>query len=517
MASSASFRFGEREVGGDAPCLIIAELSANHGGSLDVALRTVEAAKKAGADAIKLQTYTPDTLTLKCSEPHFVVKTKNEWAGRTLHDLYAEAMTPWEWHAPLKAAAEAEGLLWLSTPFDATAVSFLQSLGAEAYKVASFELIDLPLVERVARAGKPMILSTGMASLGEIEAALATCRQAGNDALAVLRCVSAYPADPASMDLRSIEILSRLGVVVGLSDHTRDAAAAITSVALGGKIIEKHFIVDRKVGGPDAFFSLEPDEFRAMVDAVRTTEAALGRPRFGPSAEEKGSVAFRRSLFVARDVQPGQILTCDDVRSVRPSHGLPAKHLPEVLGRPATRALRLGEPLAWEAVGVRALERELSLRPATLADKERLLVWRNDALTREMSISTKPVSPEGHAAWLEASLASKTRTLLVGEVGGEAVGTIRLDARSDRSTEVSITVAPEARGRGLATRLLLAAEEHAKRAGVLHLTARIRADNARSLAAFRRAGYYGFTQGEERAEGEVRSMFTCERRIAPYA
>ena len=321
-----TFKIGRREIGGDAPVFIIAELSANHGHRLDIALRTIEAAADAGADAIKLQTYTPDTLTLKSDRAPFVVKTKNEWAGRTLHDLYADAMTPWEWHAELMAAARARGLECFSTPFDPTAVAFLEALGVPCHKVASFELNDLALVETIARAGKPMILSTGMASLDEIRAAVATCRDAGNERLAVLRCVSCYPARPEAMDLRAYEVLRELGVVLGLSDHTRDNTVAIASVALGAKVIEKHFILDRSVGGPDAFFSLDPGELAEMVRAVRATTAALGRPRFGPSEDEVASTAFRRSLFVSARVAKGETFTAANVRSVRPSNG-PRPHV----------------------------------------------------------------------------------------------------------------------------------------------------------------------------------------------
>jgi pseudaminic acid synthase len=253
-----TFEIEGRAVGDGAPTLIVAELSANHGGSLERAIKTIEAAAEAGVDAIKIQTYTPDTLTLDVKSPEFVVKTKNDWAGRTLHDLYAEAMTPWEWHAALKEAAVRAGLIFFSTPFDPTAVALLEELRVPCYKIASFELVDLPLIEHTARMGKPMILSTGMASFDEIEAAVRACRSAGNDRIALLRCVSSYPAKPDAMHLPSIEKLKSFGVVVGLSDHTRDSTVAIASVALGARIVEKHFTLDRSAGGPDSFFSLEP-------------------------------------------------------------------------------------------------------------------------------------------------------------------------------------------------------------------------------------------------------------------
>jgi N-acetylneuraminate synthase len=507
-----TFKIGKHEIGGAAPTFLVAELSANHGQKKDVALRTIEAAAKAGAHAIKLQTYTPDTMTLKSDRADFVVKTKNVWAGRTLHDLYAEAMTPWEWHAELKAAAEALDLVCFSTPFDPTSTNFLETLGVAVHKVASFELTDLVLVEHIARTGKPMILSTGMATLGEIEAALRVCRDAGNENLALLRCVSSYPARPEGMDLHSFEVLRNLDVVVGLSDHTRDHTVAIASVALGAKIIEKHFILDRSVGGPDAFFSLEPDEFAAMARVVRDTEVALGKPRFGPAADEMASTAFRRSLYVAKDVNAGEILTCESVRCVRPAFGLPARHLPEVLGRVAARPLEAGAPLKWSDVGTSPKPR-VSLRRATREDSAELLRWRNDATTRKMSVSEAEVTPAEHAAWLERTLASTTCSLFVIMAEDGPVGTARLDAGPHQGAEVSITMAPEARGRKLSTSALVALEEHARSAGLVRLTARIRVDNEPSLRAFRTAGYYAFA--EEALDGH--RFTTCVRRTARFA
>jgi pseudaminic acid synthase len=500
-----TFELGGRTVGGDAPVFLIAELSANHGQNKDIALRTIEAAAKAGADAIKLQTYTPDTLTLKSDAPWFVVKTKNAWAGRTLHDLYQEAMTPWEWHAELKAAAESFGLQCFSTPFDPTAVAFLEDLNVPAHKVASFELNDLPLVECVARTGKPVIMSTGMASLADIDAAVALCREAGNDKIALLRCVSSYPAKPESMALSSFEVLRGFETVVGLSDHTRDATVAVASVALGAKLIEKHFILDRSVGGPDSFFSLEPAEFSAMVKAVRDTEKALGRPRFGPSEDERASTAFRRSLFVAKDVKAGEVLTCDVVRSVRPVNGLAPRFLPQVLGRRAARDLAAGTPLAWDMVGA-AIEPTLALRPATADDGPALLAWRNDATTRAMSLQTDVVTEEAHRAWLARSLAATDRVLSIAVVGATAVGTVRLDRGEHDSWEISLTVAPSERGKGHAAAMLRAAERLAVERGALRLTAVLKKENAASLRAFQTAGYYGFFERSGLLHGERRLL-----------
>ncbi|AKV01146.1 N-acetylneuraminate synthase [Labilithrix luteola] len=507
-----AFDVAGRRIGEDERVFFIAELSANHGQNIDVAKRTIEAAAKAGADAIKLQTYTPDTLTLRSSAPPFVVTTANAWAGRTLHDLYAEAMTPWGWHAELKAVAEANGLVWFSTPFDPTATEFLEGLGMDIYKVASFEIVDLPLIERIAQTGKPMVISTGMASLSDIEAALSVCREAGNDRLVLLRCVSSYPARPDAMNLRSFETLRAFGTVLGLSDHTRDATVAIASVALGARVIEKHFILDRSLGGPDSFFSLEPDEFKSMVSAVRDLERALGAPRFGVSADEAGSAKFRRSLFVSADVAEGAVLTCDLVRSVRPADGLPPRELPAILGRRAARALKAATPLSWEDVGQRSPRAAVELRPALQGDADALLVWRNDATTRAMSIAQAEVERSEHEAWLARVLDAADRKLFVAELDGNAIGQVRLDKVGQSTWEVSITVAPEARGRRLSSSILGAVEAPARALGVKRLVATIRPENEASIRAFKCAGYYAFT---ERSQEGVR-LLRCERRIVPY-
>lgn len=328
----------------------IAELSANHGGDKAIALRTIEAAAKSGADAIKIQTYTPDTMTLNINRAPFIVNSNNAWTGRSLYDLYEEAMTPWEWHAELKEAAEACGLVFFSTPFDFTAVDFLENLHVPIYKIASFEIIDIPLIKRVARLGKPMIISTGMASLEEIRMAVDTCYRENNYDIALLRCVSAYPAPLEEMNLSSLERLKEFGTVIGLSDHTLDSTAAVTAVALGAKIIEKHFILDRKLGGPDSFFSLEPAEFKIMVEQIRAVEKALGKPQFGPSPSEQGSLLFRRSIFFVKDMRVGEVITEEHVRSIRPAAGLSPAEMPSILGRRVRQNISAGTPLNYECL-----------------------------------------------------------------------------------------------------------------------------------------------------------------------
>jgi pseudaminic acid synthase len=339
-----------RRIGPGEPVYVIAELSANHGQNFERAARLVEAAKDAGADAVKLQTYTPDTMTIACDTEHFTV-AGTIWHGRTLYDLYAEASTPWEWHGRLKELAEQAGLHCFSTPFDHSAVEFLESLDVPAYKIASFELVDLGLIRRVARAGRPIIMSTGMASFAEIEEAVAAAREAGGDALALLKCTSAYPAPPSEMHLRTIPHLSQaFAVPVGLSDHTLGVTVPVTAVSLGASIIEKHLTLSRNDPGPDSAFSLEPDEFKTMVGAVRTAQAAMGEVHYGTTEREEATRAFRRSLFVVQPVKAGETFSPENVRSIRPGAGLHPRHFEEVLGRTAARDIARGTPLSWDLI-----------------------------------------------------------------------------------------------------------------------------------------------------------------------
>lgn len=339
-----------RRVGPGEPTFIIAELSANHQQSIDHAMAVVRAAKEAGADAIKLQTYTPQTITIDCDNEHFRIEG-TVWDGRKLYELYEEAQTPWAWHEPIRDLAHDLGLIFFSTPFDASAVRFLAGLDVPAYKIASFENVDIPLLREVAQLGKPIIMSTGMATLAEIDEAVAAVRAAGGKQLALLKCTSAYPASPEEANLRTIPHLAQaFGVPAGLSDHTLDVAVPVAAVAMGACIIEKHLTLSRKDPGPDSAFSLEPHEFRAMVSAVRTAELALGDVHYGVSPRELRSRAFRRSLFVVREVRRGEVLTTDNVRSIRPGHGLHTRHLPDVLGRTAARDIARGTPLSWDLV-----------------------------------------------------------------------------------------------------------------------------------------------------------------------
>jgi len=348
---SAYIEINGRRIGAGEPVYVIAELSANHGQDYAQALELVHAAKACGADAVKLQTYTPDTLTLDCDNQWFRIDG-TLWNGRKLYDLYQEAYTPWEWQPKLKRAADAIGIELFSTPFDATAVEFLERMDVAAHKIASFENVDIALLQHVAKTGKPVIASTGMANLAEIDELVQTLRAGGGRQLALLKCTSAYPARPEDINLRTIPHLAgAFGVPVGLSDHTLGTTVPVAAVSLGASIIEKHFTLSRSCPGPDSEFSLEPAEFKAMVAAIRVAEKALGRIHYGLSAAEAKSRAFRRSLFVVNDVKAGEPLTDDNVRSIRPGHGLHTRHLPAVLGRVAARDLDRGTPLAWDMVG----------------------------------------------------------------------------------------------------------------------------------------------------------------------
>lgn len=328
-----SIQIAGRAIGPDHPPYVIAELSANHNGSLNTALRIVEAAKQAGADAVKLQTYRPDTITLDCDSEDFRI-SGGLWDGRTLYELYEEAHMPWEWHKPLFDHARSLGITIFSSPFDTTAVDLLEDLNAPAYKIASFEAVDLPLIRYAAGTGKPLIISTGMADAEEIAEAIAAARDGGCRELAILHCVSGYPAPPEDYNLRTIpDMIERFGLVTGLSDHTLDNTTAIASVALGASIIEKHFTLDRSGGGPDDSFSLEPAELAALCRGAKTAWQALGRVDYGRKSSEQGNVQFRRSLYFVKDLKAGDVITADAVRSVRPGYGLPPKYLEAVIGK----------------------------------------------------------------------------------------------------------------------------------------------------------------------------------------
>jgi N-acetylneuraminate synthase len=335
-----------RSIGPDHSPYVIAEVSANHNGKLETAMRIIEEAKKAGADAAKLQTYKPDTITLNCDSEDFKIRG-GLWDGRTLYELYEEAHMPWEWHKPLFEHARKVGITLFSSPFDNTAIDLLEDLNAPAYKIASFEAVDLPLIKYAASTGKPMIISTGMADAEEIQEAIDAAREGGCQELAVLHCVSGYPAPAEDYNLRTIpDMIQRFGLVTGLSDHTLDNTTAITSVAMGASIIEKHFTLDRSGGGPDDSFSLQPDELFALCRDARTAWAALGKVDYGRKSSEQGNVKFRRSLYFVRDMKPGDLITKECIRSVRPGFGLLPKHFESLLGRVVNYEVKKNTPVS---------------------------------------------------------------------------------------------------------------------------------------------------------------------------
>lgn len=343
-------KIGERQIGGEHPVYIIAEMSANHAGSLEYAREIIHAAKESGADCVKIQTYTADTMTIDCDNACFHIED-GTWKGENLYSLYQKAYTPWEWQASLMEEAKRVGIDFFSTPFDRTSVDFLESIGMQFYKIASFELVDIPLIRYVASKGKPMIMSTGMGTLQEIREAVEAAREAGCSQLALLRCASAYPAVSEHMNLAAMTEMERIfNVPTGLSDHSMGSVGAVAAVALGGRIIEKHFCLDRKIKNPDSSFSMEPTEFAAMVRDVRAAQRAVGSASFGATEGEQGNLAFRRSVFVVQDIRAGEILTEENIRVIRPSNGLAPKYYEAVLGKEAAADLKRGTPLQMDMI-----------------------------------------------------------------------------------------------------------------------------------------------------------------------
>lgn len=345
------FKIGNKEIGEDSPAFIIAELSANHMNDFDIAVKTIEAIAESGADAVKFQTFTPDTITLNCDNEYFHIKQGTVWDGQLLYDLYEDAYMPWDWQPKLKKIAEDLGLIVFSSPFDKTSVDFLEDMDVPAYKIASFEITDIPLIKYVASKNKPIIISTGIAEKEDIELAIETCLKEGNDKIAILKCTSSYPAPYEEINLKTInDMEKKFNTTVGLSDHTLGDEIAIAAVTLGAKIIEKHFILDKKLGGPDCEFSMEPQEFKKMVTAIRNTEKALGTVSYNLSDKTRKNREFSRSLFVVKNIKKGELITEENVRSVRPGFGLHPKYLEEVLGKKAKKDLEKGIPFKRDFV-----------------------------------------------------------------------------------------------------------------------------------------------------------------------
>lgn len=346
-----TIKIADREIGNNSPTFIIAEMSANHLQNFDYAVKIIKEAKKAGADAIKLQTYTPNTITIDCDNEYFQIKQGTIWDGTTLHNLYQEAYTPWDWQPKLKKIAEEEGLICFSSPFDKTAVDFLEEMDVPAYKIASFEITDIPFIEYIASKGKPIIISTGIATLSDIEEAVNACKRMGNSKIALLKCTSAYPSPLEDINLKTMpNIKETFKTVVGLSDHTLGHSVAIGAVALGAKIVEKHFTLNRADGGPDAAFSMEPEEFKVMVDGIRDIEKALGEVSYDLTYKMMRSREHSRSLFVVRDIKAGELLSEENIKSIRPGFGMHPRYLKDVLGNTARMDIKKGTPLNWNLI-----------------------------------------------------------------------------------------------------------------------------------------------------------------------
>lgn len=344
-------KIGDREINKNSPCFIVAELSANHNHDIEIAKKTIKAAKESGADAIKLQTYTPDTITIDCDSEYFQIKQGTVWDGTTLYKLYEKAYTPWQWHKELKEYAHNIGLIFFSTPFDKTAVDFLEELNVPAYKVASFEITDIPLIQYMASKGKPMIISTGIATLEDIRLAVDTCKKVGNEDIILLKCTSSYPTNIEDSNLLTIPDLSeRFNVISGLSDHSVEKEVPITAVALGAKMIEKHFIINKDIGGPDAGFSMEPDDFREMVNSIRKVEKSMGVVDYELTDKKKRNRELSRSLFIVKDMKKGDAITEDNVKSIRPGFGMHPKYYNDILGKKVNKDIDRGTPLTEDII-----------------------------------------------------------------------------------------------------------------------------------------------------------------------
>lgn len=481
-----TIKIKERLVGEGQPAYIIAEMSGNHAGSIERAKEIIRVAKECGADCIKIQTYTPDTITIDCDNPYFHIDN-GTWEGENLYSLYGKAYTPWEWQKELKEEADRVGIDFFSTPFDKTAVDFLEEIGMTFYKIASFELTDIPLLRYVAEKGKPMILSTGMSSYAEIQEAVETIRQTGNQQLALLRCASAYPAISDEMNLATmLDMGNAFEVPVGLSDHSMGSLAAVTAVAMGGSIIEKHICLGRDIENPDSSFSMEPAEFAAMVQDIRQAEKARGCVRYGVSSQEKNNVIFRQSVFVVKDIEAGETFTEENVRVIRPGYGLHPREYDNVLGKKSLERLERGTPLTAAAV-----EGYLQLAPAREDQAKLVYEWANEEETRRQSFSTEKIPWETHAKWYADSLTGEKRKLYICYHGEDAVGLFRIDFVKENGAEISYSIAKPYRHRGYGLEMLRTGERFLQKAfpGLDTLYARVKAENEPSCRIFEKLGY----------------------------
>lgn len=475
----------DREIGAQQPTYIIAEMSGNHAGSLERAKQIIQEAKNAGADCVKIQTYTPDTITMNCTNEYFQIKT-GTWENENLYALYGKAYTPWEWQKELLEEANRVGIDFFSTPFDKTAVDFLENLGVASYKIASFELVDIPLLKYTASKGKPIILSTGMATLEEIKEAVDAIYSTGNRQLALLRCASAYPAISEEMNLATMMDMQHLfQVPVGLSDHSMGSLAAVAAVAMGGSIVEKHFCLSRDIENPDSSFSMEPQEFADMVSDIRQVERAKGKISYGPTAQEKNNLNFRKSIFVVKDVEENGILTEENMRVIRPGYGLHPREYEYLLGRRVTHPITAGTPL--KQIDIKDF---FEIRTADISHEKLLFDWANEEEVRKNSFSTDEIIWEDHRAWYQKLLTDKSRKLYVFYRDGEPIGMIRYDI-TDACARISYSIAKNFRHRGYGRTMVNQAEKmlQIENPQIQLITAEVKPDNTASMRIFEGLGY----------------------------
>lgn len=500
---------GKRKIGPRNPVFIVAEMSGNHNHNFENALKIIDAVAEAGADAIKLQTYTPDTLTLNCDNEFFQIKD-GLWKGQTLHELYKKSYTPWEWQQKLKEYAESKGLIFFSTPFDETAVDFLEKINVPLYKVASFEITHIPLLKRIGKTQKPVILSKGLASKEEIKNAIRVLKESGTKDIAVLHCISSYPAKPEQMNLKTIpDIKERLGVISGISDHSLNITVPIVSAALGASIIEKHFTISREDGGPDSEFSIEPKELRDLIRTVREAESTLGKPLYHPESSEKNNIMFRRSLFASKDIKKGEIFTTDNIRIVRPGDGLAPSFYESILGKKAEEEIEKGTPLEWRMV--ENSQNKIFLRPAQKDDCLDIFNWRNDPVSVMFSPSGK-IKFEEHEVWFNKKIEDpQTSIIVITNLKKEKVGMIRFD-KDKKKAIVSINLNPKYRGKGLGKESLrLAIKKYFNNFDVEEIVAKIDPKNVVSQNLFFKLGFGKCDSSDDDSNKQMHTIFKREQ------
>lgn len=482
----AEITIGNRKIGDGYPTYIIAEMSANHAGSIERAKEIIRAAKEAGADCIKIQTYTPDTMTINCDNEYFQIG-KGLWEGDNLYSLYQKAYTPWEWQKELKEEAEKIGIDFFSTPFDKTSVDFLEGIGVDFYKIASFELVDIPLLEYVASKGKPMIISTGMGSLEEINDAVKAIEAQGNCQYAFLKCSSAYPAISEEMNLATMfDMKERFNVPIGLSDHSLGSLGAVMAVAMGASIIEKHFCISREIENPDAAFSMTKDEFKQMVKDIRDAEKARGVAKYGISEQEKENIGFRRSIFVVKDIKKGDVFDETNIKVIRPAYGIKPKFYKDILGQRATRDISFGNPLKMEMIE----KKEVYLRNAVLKDIDILYDWVNDPICKKNFFTSHIITIEEHKAWFDRKINDKECKIFIACIYDVNIGQIRLETEGN-NIYVSYFIDERYRGNGYGIDILKLAEIEIRKNinGDFYLIGKVKKENIASIKCFEACNY----------------------------